>query len=76
MDKSRTNALLVPAYTVAFSVSVAFSSLAHASPSGANVVSGNVDIKQNSTLTTINQHSNAAIIDWQKFGIQRGETVS
>ncbi|MCF6189948.1 MAG: hypothetical protein L3J51_05700 [Cocleimonas sp.] len=55
MDKSRTSALLLPAYTVAFSVSVLFTSLAHASPSGADVVSGNVDIHQTSDYTTINQ---------------------
>ncbi|MCF6189946.1 MAG: filamentous hemagglutinin N-terminal domain-containing protein [Cocleimonas sp.] len=75
IDKSHSLINLVPAYTVAFSVSVAFTSLAHASPSGANVVSGNVDIHQTSNYTTINQHTNAAIINWQKFGIQRGETV-
>ena len=75
IDKSQSLVTLVPAYTVAFSVSVLFTSITHAAPSGGNVVAGSATINQSSSLTTIRQHTDKAIIDWQKFGIRRGETV-
>ena len=75
IDKNSSLITLVPAYTMAFSVSVLFTALAHATPSGGKVIAGEATISQSTKLTTINQHTNAAIINWQKFGIQRGETV-
>lgn len=51
-------------------------SLALAAPTGGQVVSGQATIVQpNASTTQINQTTNKAILDWQKFSIARGETV-
>lgn len=51
-------------------------SLALAAPTGGQVVSGQATIVQpNASTTQINQTSNKAILDWQKFSIARGESV-
>ena len=48
----------------------------HANPSGGSVVAGDAVIQQtNPTTVTIQQNSNQAIIDWQDFSIDAGETT-
>ncbi len=51
------------------------SGTAQAAPEGGTVAAGNATISQNGTLTTINQASNKAIINWNSFNIAAGETV-
>lgn len=48
---------------------------AHAAPQGASIVAGDVNIAQQSMQTTINQHSDKAIINWQSFDIDANEAV-
>ncbi len=48
----------------------------YGAPSGGSVVSGSATINQNGTTTNINQSSNKAIINWQGFGIAKGESVN
>jgi filamentous hemagglutinin family protein len=51
-------------------------SLALAAPVGGQVVSGSATIGQpNATTVQVNQTSNKAVLDWQKFSIARGESV-
>lgn len=47
-----------------------------ASPTGGKVTSGNATITQNKTVTTINQTSNKATINWKNFSIASNETVN
>lgn len=47
----------------------------HANPTGGQVVSGNASIQSSGSQTTINQGSNRAIINWQGFSINRGEST-
>lgn len=48
-----------------------------ANPSGANVVAGNVNINGLGTgNVSIDQFTNRAIINWQNFSIQQGETTT
>ncbi len=46
-----------------------------AAPQGGAVVAGSAAISQNGATTTINQASQKAIINWNSFGIAKGETV-
>ena len=50
-------------------------STALAAPTGGTVAAGSATINQNGALTTINQASQKAIINWNSFGIAKGETV-
>lgn len=50
-------------------------SQAIANPSGGVVTAGNASIHHDDSLTTIAQTSNRAIINWQDFSIQAGETT-
>ena len=51
-------------------------SLALANPTGGQVVSGQATISQpNNSTVLVNQGSNKAVLDWQKFSIGRGESV-
>lgn len=52
-----------------------FNSHVYAAPSGGNVVHGNADIIHNGSNTIINQGSNSAIINWDSFDINKGESV-
>ena len=49
--------------------------LALANPTGGMVTAGQASISAASSLTTIQQHSASAVIDWQRFGIGQGESV-
>ncbi|MDB5940012.1 MAG: putative bpaA, partial [Polaromonas sp.] len=46
-----------------------------AGPVGGQVVGGSASISSGASLTTINQLSNRAIINWQGFGVDKGQTV-
>ncbi len=46
-----------------------------AAPQGGTVAAGSAAISQNGALTTINQASQKAIINWNSFNIAKGETV-
>ncbi|MDB5827898.1 MAG: putative bpaA, partial [Variovorax sp.] len=48
---------------------------AMAAPFGGQVMNGSASINGGGNLTTINQTSNRAIINWQGFGIGNGQTV-
>ena len=52
-----------------------FNSHVYAAPSGGNIVYGNAEIIHNGSNTTINQGSNSAIINWDSFDINKGESV-
>lgn len=45
-------------------------------PTGGSVVAGQASINGGSGLTTIQQQSASAVINWQQFGIGNGETVN
>lgn len=47
----------------------------YATPNGANVVHGNVNITQSGSSTVINQNTDKAIINWNSFDINKGESV-
>ena len=47
----------------------------YAAPNGANVVHGNVNISQSGSNTIINQNTDKAIINWNSFDINKGESV-
>jgi len=50
--------------------------LAHAAPAGGTVVQGSAGISQAGSVTTINQASDKAIINWQSFSVGKSETVT
>jgi len=51
--------------------------VAHAAPTGGNVVQGSANIEQTSpSRTDINQSSDKAIINWEQFNIKSGEQVN
>lgn len=52
-----------------------FNSHVYAAPMGGNVVHGNANITQNGSNTIINQNSDSAIINWDSFDINKGESV-
>lgn len=47
----------------------------YAAPNGANIVHGNVNISQNGSNTVINQNTDKAIINWNSFDVNKGESV-
>ncbi|NCD11199.1 MAG: filamentous hemagglutinin N-terminal domain-containing protein [Epsilonproteobacteria bacterium] len=51
-------------------------SLLHAAPSGGVVTSGTANIAHSGSVTTINQSSQKASINWQNFSIGASETVN
>lgn len=55
---------------------VAGSTMTFASPTGGQVTSGSAAIAQNGSITTINQSSNKASINWNSFSIAPSETVN
>ena len=50
--------------------------ISFASPTGGQVTTGSATITQNNSITTINQSSNKASINWQDFSIGKNETVN
>lgn len=52
-----------------------FNSQVFAAPVGGDVVHGNANITQNGSNTIINQNSDSAIINWDSFDINKGESV-
>lgn len=55
---------------------LAGSTICFASPTGGTVNNGNASINQNGSITTINQFSNKASINWNSFNIAPTETVN
>lgn len=55
---------------------LAGTTLMHAAPTGGVVTSGNANIAQSGLVTTINQSSQKASINWQGFSIGSNETVN
>jgi large exoprotein involved in heme utilization and adhesion len=53
-----------------------FSRPGFAGPTGGTVVQGSAGIQQSGATTNINQSTNKAIINWQGFSINSGETVN
>jgi filamentous hemagglutinin family protein len=51
-------------------------SLVHAAPSGGTVTTGSANINQIGSITTINQSTQKASINWQDFSIGKTETVN
>ncbi|MEM6915291.1 MAG: filamentous hemagglutinin N-terminal domain-containing protein, partial [Verrucomicrobiota bacterium] len=49
--------------------------IAVANPNGATVRHGSVDIARSGNLLQVHQHTQNAVIDWQSFSIQSGETT-
>ncbi|MGB6105906.1 MAG: filamentous hemagglutinin N-terminal domain-containing protein, partial [Pusillimonas sp.] len=62
--------------TLAVLIGSMLSGGAHAAPSGGTVVGGSASIQHGPGTVNINQASNKAIINWQKFGIKPGESVN
>jgi trimeric autotransporter adhesin len=60
---------------VALAVAVLLSGGAYAGPLGGNVVGGQATIQNSGALTTINQATNRAIINWNGFNVNKNETV-
>ncbi|MGB7403716.1 MAG: filamentous hemagglutinin N-terminal domain-containing protein, partial [Arcobacter sp.] len=50
--------------------------ISYAAPSGGVVTSGNANISQNGNTTNINQSTQKATINWNKFNIAQNETVN
>ena len=46
-----------------------------AAPVGGQVMQGNAAISQQGALTSVQQNSQRAIVNWQSFGVNAGETV-
>ena len=55
---------------------LAGSTMSFAAPSGGTVSNGSATINQNGSITTINQSTNKASINWQDFSIGKTETVN
>jgi filamentous hemagglutinin family protein len=60
---------------LALSMALAFGPALHAQPTGGVVVAGSATISGGAKLTTINQASQNAVLNWQSFNIAAGETV-
>ena len=54
----------------------AWGSVAYAAPIGGTVTAGSANISSGGNTTTINQTSQNTTINWQSFGINKGETVN
>ncbi len=52
-----------------------FNITVYAAPNGASVVHGDVNISQNGSNTVINQNTDKAIINWDSFNVNKGESV-
>jgi filamentous hemagglutinin family protein len=63
-------------HAVALGTALSPGSIVHASPQGGTVVAGDATINSNAANTTINQTSQSAILNWQRFDIGIGETVN
>lgn len=55
---------------------LAGSTMSFAAPAGGSVTSGSATINQNGSVTTINQSTNKASINWRDFSIGKTETVN
>lgn len=55
---------------------IAGSTISYAAPAGGEVVSGSASINQAGSITTINQATDRAAINWQSFNIAAHETVN
>jgi filamentous hemagglutinin family protein len=64
------------ATTTALAALLALPRVAGAGPVGGSVVAGSASISQAGPVTTINQSSNRAIINWQGFSVGAKETVN
>ncbi|WP_454918480.1 beta strand repeat-containing protein [Xanthobacter sediminis] len=62
--------------TTAVAALLAFHKPAAAGPEGGKVISGAAAISRNGTVTSIDQSSNKAIINWQSFSVGRQESVN
>ena len=60
---------------ILLSISI-ISTAAVAAPEGGEVTAGEAEIKQQDKTTDINQSTNKAAINWQRFGIKADETVN
>lgn len=70
--KSPTNQLA----RLALSLALTFSGYGvYANPTGGQVVEGSAAISSSADTVTINQHTDRAIINWQSFSINEGETT-
>ncbi|NRB80340.1 MAG: filamentous hemagglutinin N-terminal domain-containing protein [Saccharospirillaceae bacterium] len=54
---------------------LSISNLIFATPQGGNVLEGNAVIEQNGELTTITQHSEQTLIQWQSFDVDQAQKV-
>lgn len=68
-----TSLLCLKAVSVA--VMLAFGASAHAQPVGGVVAKGSATIQNSANTTTINQSTQNAVINWQSFNINQGQTV-
>ncbi|MFG1417359.1 filamentous hemagglutinin N-terminal domain-containing protein [Xanthobacter sp. V0B-10] len=64
------------AATTAVAALLAFQKPAAAGPEGGRVISGAASISQSGTITSIDQSSAKAIINWQSFSVGQQETVN
>ncbi len=64
------------AATTAIAALLAFQKPAAAGPQGGQVISGAASISQSGAVTSIDQSSAKAIINWQSFSVGRQETVN
>lgn len=62
-------------YYTAFILVFLFNIPVYAAPNGANVVYGDVNISQSGSNTVINQNTDKAIINWNSFDVNKGESV-
>ena len=62
--------------TALFLVSLALPGAAYAGPKGGIVIGGDANISQSGAVTTIDQGSNSAIINWKNFDVGASETVN
>ncbi len=62
--------------TISLAIACIYSSNAKALPQGPSIASGSVEIVNNERSMDVRQTTGRAIINWQQFGIQPGETVN
>lgn len=72
--KSRTAACLRLPLSIA--IACIYPSAAHSLPQNPDVMSGSVSITTSGRAMQVNQTTNKAIIDWQKFGIGTNESLT
>lgn len=67
---------MISKYKILFSlIFVFYSFYGYSAPAGGNVVHGNANINYGGSNTVINQNSDKAIINWDSFDINKGESV-